>query len=101
MIANLSVSKKVAAFLSLLLLISLPSIALAQAKPKRTGLGVEPVESVLWVGNSFFYYNNSMHDHVRELIKAGDPQSRPRGTSVTISGSGIDWHDMESYAPIP
>jgi hypothetical protein len=38
-----------------------------------------------------------MHDHVRELIKAGDPQSRPRGTSVTISGSGIDWHDMESY----
>ena len=71
--------------------------ALAQTKPKLTALGGEPAESVLWVGNSFFYYNNSMHGHVRQLIKAADPQSHARATSVTISGSGIDWHDMESY----
>lgn len=71
--------------------------ALAQTKPQRTALGGEPVESVLWVGNSFFYYNNSMHGHVGLLIKAADPQSRARAVSVTISGSGIDWHDVESY----
>ena len=97
MFALLPIVKKVVALLSLFYLISLPNVVLAQTKPKLTEIGGESVESVLWVGNSFFYYNNSMHDHVRELIKAADPQSRSRGTSVTISGSGIDWHDMESY----
>jgi hypothetical protein len=33
----------------------------AQTKPKRLELGQAP-ESILWVGNSFFYYN-SMHNH--------------------------------------
>jgi hypothetical protein len=70
---------------------------LAQTKPKLTALAGGPVESALWVGNSFFYYNNSMHGHVGQLIKAADPQSHARGVSVTISGSGIDWHDLESY----
>jgi hypothetical protein len=65
------------------------TIACAQTKPARTGFG--------WVGNSFFYYNNSMHTHVLRLIAAADPKSAARGVSVTISGSGMDWHDMESY----
>jgi hypothetical protein len=97
MIANSLVFKKAAAVLLAIFVISLSNVVLAQTKPKLTEVGNDPVESVLWVGNSFFYYNNSMHDHVRELIKAVDPQSLPRATSVTISGSGIDWHDMESY----
>ena len=80
-----------------LLLLALHGVASAQVKPKRTDVGAEPVRSTLWVGNSFFYYNNSMHNHVSNLIRAADPQSRPRATSVTISGSGIEWHDMESY----
>ena len=33
--------------------------AQAQVKPKRTDIG-EPVQSTMWVGNSFFYFNNSM-----------------------------------------
>src|SRR5262252_1529581 len=69
----------------------------ASAQPKRTALGAEPPQSILWVGNSFFYYNNSMHSHVLRLAAAADPKSRARGVSATISGSGIDWHDMESY----
>ncbi len=28
-------------------------------------------KSVLWVGNSFFYYNNSMHGHVGNLLSCG------------------------------
>ena len=79
------------------LLLSLSLAAVAQTKPKRTDSGAEPPQSILWVGNSFFYYNNSMHNHVTRLIGAADPSSRARGVSVTISGSGIDWHDMESY----
>jgi hypothetical protein len=92
-----SVTKKAAALLSLFFLISLSNAVLAQTKPKRTDVGGAIPQSLLWVGNSFFYYNNSMHSHVANLIRAADPQSRPRAVSVTISGSGIDWHDMESY----
>ena len=55
-----------------------------------------PPKSMLWVGNSFFYYNNSMHGHVALLVR-GDPSITHRGVSVTISGSGIDWHDVASY----
>jgi hypothetical protein len=70
--------------------------AFAQPKPKRTAPGTE-VRSVLWVGNSFFYYNNSMHKHVTELGHGLDPSVELRGVSVTISGSGLDWHDVASY----
>ncbi|MBL8590888.1 MAG: hypothetical protein JNK46_20320 [Methylobacteriaceae bacterium] len=69
----------------------------ALPKPKTTTIGLDRPESILWVGNSFFYYNNSMHGHVRALALAADPKSAPRQISVTISGSGVDWHDMESY----
>ena len=55
-----------------------------------------PPQSLLWVGNSFFYYNNSMHNHVALLVR-GDKSITHRGVSVTISGSGIDWHDVASY----
>jgi hypothetical protein len=73
------------------------SAAQAQTKPTRADVGVETPNSFLWVGNSFFYYNNSMHNHVGNLARAADPKSQYRAVSVTISGSGIDWHDMESY----
>lgn len=57
-----------------------------------------PPKSALWVGNSFFYYNNSMHGHVGQLLAAANPGAKGyRATSVTISGSGINWHDMASH----
>jgi hypothetical protein len=91
------VLKKTAALVSLLFVLSLSNSVLAQTKPKRIEIGGGIPQSLLWVGNSFFYYNNSMHGHVGNLIRAADTKSRFRGVSVTISGSGIDWHDMESY----
>ena len=51
---------------------------------------------MLWVGNSFFYYNNSMHGHVGQLLNAAG-QKGNRSTSATISGSGINWHDMDAH----
>ena len=57
---------------------------------------VKEVKSMLWVGNSFFYYNNSMHGHVGQLLNAAG-QKGNRSTSATISGSGINWHDMEAH----
>ena len=56
-----------------------------------------PPNRVLYVGNSFFYYNNSMHGHVREMVADGAKDTKYNGVSVTISGSGLDWHDVASY----
>ena len=55
------------------------------------------IRSVLWVGNSFFYYNNSMHGHVANMARAITPAVPMRGVSLTISGSGADWHDVDNY----
>src|ERR1043166_4088561 len=69
----------------------------AQTKPKVTGTGIDKPASAIFIGNSFFYYNNSLHNHFRLLLLAGDANTKFRATSVTISGSGADWHDVESY----
>ncbi len=50
----------------------------------------------MWVGNSFFYYNNSMHGHVAALLRAANGGAAFRQASVTIGGSGFGWHDMDS-----
>lgn len=66
-----------------------------QSQPKPANPGAAP-EAILWIGNSFFYYNDSMHNHFGRLAGSAGPRSRPRSTSVTISGSGLDWHDLDS-----
>lgn len=97
MVASFRSIKKTAALSSLIFLISLSNAVLAQTKPNRTASDGDPPRSILWAGNSFFYYNNSMHNHVGRLVGASEPKMAHRSTSVTISGSGLDWHDMESY----
>src|SRR5437667_4256378 len=89
--------RKLAALFCLVWLASIPGDLLAQTKPQRTDVGGEAPSSFLWVGNSFFYYNNSMHSHVGSLARAAKPPDTYRAVSVTISGSGMDWHDMASY----
>src|SRR3954463_4622181 len=91
----------VRAFLVLLALAAAGAAAplQAQTKPKLTTLSPDFPKSEIFIGNSFFYYNNSMHSHVLGLERAADPANRLsyRATSVTISGSGFDWHDVASY----
>ena len=70
----------------------------ATAPAVRAGTA-NPPRSILYVGNSFMYYNNSLHGLTSQLAR-GSAQSaaaQHRATSLTISGSGIDWHDLESY----
>ena len=95
MIAHLA--RRALALLLLPPLLALSTAASAQTKPARTDVGADAGTSILWVGNSFFYYNNSMHGHYNDLVRAGEPGAKNRGTSVTISGSGLDWHDMSAY----
>src|ERR1700681_2301639 len=76
-----------------------PTAALAQVKPAVTTLGPDFPKSEIFIGNSFFYYNNGMPGHLSQLEKAADPDHKQdyRATMVTIGGSGLDWHGVESY----
>jgi hypothetical protein len=73
--------------------------AQAQTKPAVTSLGPDFPKSEIFIGNSFFYYNNGLPDHVSLLEKAADPDHKQdyRATMVTIGGSALSWHDVESY----
>ena len=73
------------------------SPAAAQTKPKILETGIARPASAIFIGNSFFYYNNSLHNHVVRLLHSADAGYRFRTTSVTISGSGANWHDVGSY----
>jgi uncharacterized protein DUF4886 len=73
--------------------------ALAQTKPAVTTLGPDYARTGIFIGNSFFYYNNGLPGHLSQMEKAADPEHKQdyRNTMVTIGGSGFDWHDVESY----
>jgi hypothetical protein len=64
-------------------------------------LKVKPVanskpERVLFVGNSYYYYNNSLHNHVSNLVMAAEPAwgARLQFKSSTIGGAAINHHNM-------
>lgn len=68
----------------------------AQTRPQA--VRTEP-KSFLLVGNSFFYYNNGMGSVFSNFAKAADEAeaARYRVTMATISGSGLNWHDVDAY----
>jgi hypothetical protein len=71
----------------------------AQTRPNVKTLGPDFPKSEMFIGNSFFYYNNGLPGHLSLLERAADPEHKQdyRATMVTIGGSGFDWHDVESY----
>ena len=73
--------------------------AAARAEEPRITKALPDTRSMIFIGNSFFYYNNSMHNVVLNFARAGDAANKDayRATSVTISGSGMAWHDVASY----
>jgi hypothetical protein len=55
----------------------------------------EEIEKVLFVGNSFTYYNNSLHTHYsnfRDAENGGKPVGRVR--AMTVSGSALPEHRL-------
>ncbi len=69
--------------------------AVVNPKPARTGIA-EPA-AILYVGNSFLSFNNGIGWHVSRLHASDSPARRLRATTIAITGSGLDWHDVESY----
>lgn len=77
----------------------LSGIVVADEPPTVTSLSVENPTHVLFVGNSYFYYNNSMHDHLRRMvINAGLQEIDDiKFKSVTINGARLANHDVVGY----
>src|SRR6185503_15284562 len=88
-----------AAFIALCGIPAGARVAHAQTKPLVTTLGPDFPKTGIFIGNSFFYYNNGLPGHLSLMEKAADPDHKQdyRNTMVTIGGSGFDWHDVESY----
>ena len=59
---------------------------------------VDNPKSVLFIGNSFFYYNNGVHKPVLGMVKANESLGEGhRFRNITINSSSLEWHDVESY----
>ena len=76
--------RKTAATIALFALALTGSVACAQTKPKVTDAGLVQPKTIMYVGNSFFYYNNSMHNQVTRIATAADPQNRAAYRSTSI-----------------
>jgi hypothetical protein len=89
--------RRAACLSALIAFIAICASAHAATKPTRTAVAGAPPKSILFVGNSFFYYNNSMHNQVLELARSADAANKGgyRYTSVTISGSGVVFNKFD------
>ncbi len=58
---------------ALIALAGISASAQAQTKPVVTTLGPDFPKTEIFIGNSFFYYNNGMPGHVSLMEKAADP----------------------------
>ena len=70
---------------------------LAQQKPTVHSYPKDPPKSVAFIGNSFFYFNNGIISNLGPMVAEGMKGAPLRQSMITISGSGFDWHDVDSY----
>ena len=56
-------------------------------------------ERFLYIGNSYLYYNDSLHNHVRRMLEEYYKKDIDTGNykSVTISGSRLSHHNIDYY----
>src|SRR5882762_8054531 len=89
----------IAVTLTAMIAVAGPAAAQAQILPAVTSFGPDFPKTGIFIGNSFFYYNNGLPGHLSLMEKAADPENKNayRNTMVTIGGSGFDWHDVENY----
>src|SRR5215472_3223015 len=68
--------------------------ALSQTAPPK---GQRAPRSLLYVGNSFFYFNGGVHRMVSGLLDEGERHGEYRSTSRTRGGAALSEHDVEAY----
>jgi hypothetical protein len=71
-------------------------LALAQSPVSaETAPGVTRIDApdrVLFVGNSYTYYNNSIHSYLRRMVEAADPGTERELRAMTISSATLPMH---------
>jgi len=80
-----------------LLAFALVAQVAAAPTPAVKRLPVESPQRILFVGNSYFYYNDSLHNHVRRMAIAADPASEKalQYKSATIGAAPLAHHDVK------
>lgn len=85
--------------LSLVLGFALFAAALAHAAdtPSVKQRPVDTPHNILFVGNSYFYYNDSLHNHVRRMVDAAGilKEKDMHYKSATIGGAPLAEHDVK------
>jgi len=74
------------------------TIATAHAdNPSVTAPQVKDPTRVLLVGNSYLYYGDSLHNHLRRIVQHADADlgRRLQYKSATIGGAWLDHHDID------
>ena len=86
------------AVFTLLLWVS-SSVAAANLVPEVTRTETADPTRILFVGNSYLYYNNSLHDHLKRMAAAAGIHDFDNldFKSVTINGGALLDHDISDY----
>jgi hypothetical protein len=85
---------KLACSLAGAMLLLVPVSALAQEATPDTP------RQILFVGNSYFYYNDSLHNHLNRMLaeaEGRDDDDLLPYRSITISGGSLSHHPLEHY----
>jgi hypothetical protein len=77
--------------------LSLATISPAAQGPLIKAPQVDTPTRVLFVGNSYLYYGDSLHNHVQRLVIAGDPSLSGKLSykSATIGGAVLAHHNID------
>jgi len=80
-----------------LLLAAFVSLAAAQPAPAVKKPQVDTPKKILFVGNSYLYYNDSIHNHYRRMVAEGGIAAEKDQTIkiVTIGGAPLAHHDVK------
>jgi hypothetical protein len=91
--------KKSVLVLSFLFFMFIPNFIFADVTPKVKSLGIDAPKQVLFIGNSYLYYGDSLHNHVVRMAKAADKENANlyKYKSATISGSYLWHHDLTNH----
>jgi len=75
----------------LVLMVHLPGLA-ESLQPNQAHM---VPERVLFIGNSYLYYNDSVHNHVRRMAEEAFPQKSFQYKSATIGGASLSQHPVK------
>ncbi|MEM7276844.1 MAG: DUF4886 domain-containing protein [Pseudomonadota bacterium] len=83
--------------ITILLIASQFACASSSAEPKEQAHELAP-KRILFVGNSYFYYNDSLHNHVKRMAEENGPFSKGeyQYKSATIGGARLSHHNLDS-----